>query len=109
MRRDRDRECRTRAQLARYPNLAAVEFDELPTERQPEPRPLRLLLRRPHLPELLEHRILVLWRNAPPGIADCPLHGPILWHCRDLDPAALRRELDRIRQEVQEDLPDLPF
>src|SRR5207245_5096751 len=30
-------------------------------------------------------------------------------HCRDLNTAALRRELDRIRQQVQDDLPNLPL
>src|SRR5215831_17223741 len=37
-----------------------MQLDELPGERQPESRPLDLLVRRAHLPELLEDRLLVL-------------------------------------------------
>ena len=48
-------------------------------------------------------------RDADTGIANRCLHGSVLWRCRDLDPAALRRELDRIGEQVQDDLPDLPL
>jgi signal transduction histidine kinase len=35
---------------------------------------------RPHLAELLEHLLLVLWRDANAGIADGYLHDVVLWH-----------------------------
>src|SRR2546422_826002 len=105
--RDRERERRTHAHLTLYPNPAAVEFDELSAQGQTEAGPLGLLFGCPDLPELLEHRLLVRERDADPRIADRHLHGPVLGHGRDPDPPALRRELDRIRQEVQDDLSDL--
>jgi hypothetical protein len=47
-----------------------VQLDELATEGQPQPGALHLLVRRPHLPELLEHRFLVLRGDADPGVVD---------------------------------------
>jgi hypothetical protein len=41
-----------------------VELDELPGERQPEPRPLDLLVRRPHLPVLFEVWVRASWTEA---------------------------------------------
>src|SRR5882724_3222079 len=64
--RDRERECRAHAHLALDPDSSTMEFDELPAERQPQAGPLHLLLRRPHLPELLEDRLLVLRGDADP-------------------------------------------
>src|SRR4030095_6343931 len=46
---------------------------------------------------------------ADPGITDRDLDQPVLWHSPNVDPPALRREFDRIRQQVQDDLPDLPL
>src|SRR4030095_12024724 len=68
--RDRERERRTLADLALDPDPPAVEFDELAAQGQPQPRALRLLLGRPHLAKLLEHRLLVFRRDADPGVAD---------------------------------------
>ncbi len=45
-----------------------MQLDELAAEGQPEPSPLRLLLGTPDLPELLEHRLLVLWGDPHPRI-----------------------------------------
>jgi GAF domain-containing protein len=42
-------------------------------------------------------------------VADRYLHRSILRQCSNVDPSTFRRELDRIRQEVQDDLADLPF
>jgi hypothetical protein len=53
--RHRERKCRARPQLTLDPDFSAVEFDELAAQRQAQPRPLRLLLRRAHLSKLLEH------------------------------------------------------
>src|SRR4030095_12845202 len=93
---DREPEGRAVTQLALDPDLAAVQLDELPAEGQAEPGALDLLLRRPHLPELLEHRLLILRCYADPSVADRHLHEAILRHCRDLDLPALRRELDGV-------------
>src|SRR4029453_7887838 len=91
------------------PDLAPVQLDELPAEGQSQPCALYLLVRRPHLAELLEHRLLILGCDADASVADRPLHEAILRHGRDVDPAALRRELDGVGQEVEDDLPDLPL
>src|SRR5262249_43620169 len=91
-------ERRAHSQLALHPDPAAVQLDELPTQSQPQPRALHLLVRRPHLPELLEHRLLILWGDANAGVADGDLDEPVLWRGRDLDPPTLRGELDRIGQ-----------
>src|SRR5262245_30219196 len=95
--RNRERERRTHPELALHPDPAPVQLDELPTEGQPQPGALHLLLRPPHLPELLEHRLLILRRDTDAGVADRDLDQPVLWHCSDLDPPILRCELDRVR------------
>src|SRR5262245_32573798 len=107
--RNRERKRRTNPQHALHPDPAPVQLDELPTEGQPQPRTLHLLLRRPHLPELLEDLLLIFQSDANPGISDRDLHEAIPWHCAHIDPPTLRRELDRIGQKVQNNLADLPF
>ena len=62
--RDRERERRAPAHLALHPDPAAMQFHELPAEGQPKPRPLRLLVRRPHLAELFEDGSLILGGDA---------------------------------------------
>jgi len=49
--------------LAYDTDLAAVELDELAAQGESQPSAFRLLLRRPDLPEFLEHRLLVLGRD----------------------------------------------
>jgi len=70
----RERERRANAHLTLDPDLATVELDELSRERQAEASTFDFLLGRPDLPKLLEHRLLVLWRDADPGVADNPGH-----------------------------------
>jgi hypothetical protein len=89
---------RARSQLALHPDPAPVQLDELSTEGQSQPGTLHLLVRRPDLPELLEHRLLILRGDADAGVADRHLDGLILWRCGDLDPPTFGRELDRVRQ-----------
>src|SRR5215831_8656564 len=105
--RNREREDRARTLLALYPDPAAVQLDELPTQGQPEPRALYLLRRRAHLLELLEDLLLILRGDADPSVADRYLHESVPWHRTDINAPTLRRELDRIRQEVQDDLTEL--
>ncbi len=84
-----------------------MELDELPGEGQSEPRAFRLLVRRSHLSELLEHGLLILWRDPDTAVSDGDLDQPIGRSRPDVDPAALGGELDRVRQEIQQDLFDL--
>src|SRR5580765_6884667 len=51
---DRERERRTRTELALHPDPSTMQLDELPAEGQPKARSLSLLVRRPDLAELLE-------------------------------------------------------
>src|SRR5262249_17892127 len=64
--RQREAERRTNPYLALHPNLATVQLHELPTQGEPQPSALHLLRRRPDLPELLKHRLLVLLGDADP-------------------------------------------
>src|SRR5215471_9364113 len=96
--RQREGEGRPLPNLALHPDLAAVQLDELPTQSQSESSALHLLVCRPHLPELLEDRLLILEGDADAGIADRDLDEPVRWHGPDLDPPTCRRELDRIGQ-----------
>src|SRR5215510_7729040 len=107
--RDRERERRARAQLALDPDSSAVQLDELPAQGEPEPGALYLLVSRPHLTELLEHRLLILGGDADAGIADGDFDQSVLCYSYDLDASAFGRELDGIRQQVQDDLADLPL
>src|SRR5262249_39126454 len=102
--RNGERECRAHTQLTLDPDLAAVELHELTTQREHDLRALDLLRRRPHLTELLEHRFLVLGGDADSGVADQDLHVSIPWRRAHVDPPAFRRELDRVRQQVEDDL-----
>src|SRR5262245_3728898 len=95
------RERRARPQLALHPDPAPVQLDELPTEGQPQPRALHLLVRRPDLPELLEDGLLILRGDADAGVADRDLYETVFWIGPDLDAPTLRREIDRIRQQVR--------
>src|SRR5262249_4507735 len=61
---------RSLAHLALHPDPAPVQLDELPGQGQPEPGSLDLLVRRAHLPELLEDRLLILWRDAHARVGD---------------------------------------
>src|SRR5262245_59211730 len=96
--RNRERERRPHSDLTLHPDPAPVQLDELPTQGQPQPRALHLLVRCPDLPELLEHRLLILRGDADAGIADGDFDQSVLCYSYDLDPSAFRRELDGIRQ-----------
>src|SRR2546427_1258887 len=107
--RDREREGRPAAHFTLHPNSAPVQLDEPAAKGHPESRPLLSRRAGSDLTELLEHRVLVLRRDADPGIADRHFDRPVHRRCPHLDPAALWRELDRVRQQVQDDLPNLPL
>src|SRR5262245_17587515 len=105
--RNRERERRADADLALEPDATMVKLDELARQRETEAGAFDLLVRCSDLPELFEHRVLILGRNTDPGVAhrhlDEAVHRPRL----DSYPASFRGELDRVRQQVRDDLPDL--
>src|SRR4029453_4016133 len=77
--RDREGEGGAHAQLALHPDPPTVQFDELPAQGQSQSRALDLLVRRPHLTELLEHRLLILRGDADASIADGDFNQAVLW------------------------------
>src|SRR5215813_7488174 len=105
--RDRKREPRSLTDMTLDPDLAAMKLDELPRQCETEPRALDFLVGRPDLPKLLEHRLLILRRDADSGVAYRDLNGPVHRFRPDLNAAALGRELDRVRKQVQEHLANL--
>src|SRR3989454_232265 len=86
-----------------------MEFNELAAEGESEAGALHLLHRRPHLPELFEHRLLILRRDAHPGIAHGNLRRLVLPRGANFDSSPFGRELQSVREEVQEHLLDLPL
>src|SRR5262244_3743523 len=98
--RKRERERRAVPDLALHPDPPPVEFDELPRECEPEPRALHLLVRGPHLPELLEDRLLIFGGNADSGIRDGNLCRTVLQVGGDIDPPSLGGEFQGVGQEI---------
>src|SRR2546425_804478 len=107
--RKRERERRARAHLTLYPDPTAMELYEFLAQRQPQPCALRLLFRTPHLPELLEDRLLILGRDAHAGVRHRDLRHTVDQPGPDVDPTTCHREFQRVRQKVQEDLFELAF
>src|SRR5215471_13440072 len=106
----REGECEGRAlaDLAGQPDLAPVQLDKLPRERKPEPG--ALVSARPiaaHLAELLEHRRLVLRGDADSGVAHGNRDFSLALAEVDRHLPAFRRELDGVREQIQNDLPHL--
>src|SRR5439155_21878450 len=85
------------------------ELDELPREGQHKSCPLMLGPARSDLPELLEHRLLILRGNPHPGIGYRDLDYAVYDPPDHLNPATFRGELQGVRQEVQEHLLHLAF
>src|SRR5262249_43048898 len=106
---DREREGRPLPDLALDPDPPPVQLDELPAEGQPQPSALGLLVRSADLAELFEGRFLVLGRNADPSILHRDLNRSVTGSNRDLDAATLGGELDRVGEQIQDNLPDLPL
>src|SRR5215469_8344796 len=108
----REGECEGRAlaDLAGQPDLAPVQLDELPRERKPEAGalvPARTIAA--HLAELLEHRRLVLRGDADSGVAHGDRDFSLALAEVDRHLPAFRRELDGVREQIQDDLPHLPL
>ena len=88
---------------------AAHPYREVSTDRQPEAD--TLMARRRQVPvdlhERVEHPRELIGRNTPPGIADCDPCPIVIDLAEKRYRAAAVRELDRVRQEVEQDLPGL--
>ena len=61
------------------------------------------------LPELLEDQLLVVGRDPEPVVGHCNLDDAVAHPRLDVDAAARRRELDGVRQQVEDDLPQPPL
>jgi hypothetical protein len=61
------------------------------------------------LAELLEHLLLVLRGYANARVADRDLYASILGRGLYFDLSTLRRELDRVGEQIEEDLSNLAF
>src|SRR5260221_3358222 len=85
-----------------------VQRDETAREREPETRALVLAgAHAAKLPELLEDRVVVPRRDAHARVGHLDVEPVALRARRDSDFPAGRRELHRVRQEVDEDLLEL--
>src|SRR5712692_7637827 len=84
---NRERERGSATHFALHPQPAAVELDELSRQREPETGALALARGVAHLAELLEDRLLVLGRDADPGVGDRHLDAAVRGQRTHLDPA----------------------
>src|SRR4029078_7809431 len=76
-------------------------------DREAESRALGLRFSRTDLAELLEYGVLILGRDAHAGVGDRDLGIGIASAGPNFDLPALRRELQRVGQQVQQYLLDL--
>src|SRR5438093_1178286 len=95
-----ERERRSATHLALDPEAAAVELDKLSRQREAQTRALALPRGVAHLAELLEDRLLVLWRDADAGVGDRHLDNAVRGQRSHVDPATLGRELHGVGQQV---------
>jgi len=83
---------------------SAVQLNEFLRQGESQTSVLHLLVCRPHPAELLEYLVVILGGDADTGIGYGHLD-QFLVHCRlDVDPTALRGELDSVGEEVQDHL-----
>src|SRR6185436_890987 len=95
--RQREAEGRAASRRAIDPDCAAVQLDELPRQREPQPGALGLARRvLADLTELLEQLRLIVGRDADARVLDRDLDLVGVEHGADVDLAALRRELHRV-------------
>src|SRR5205823_5120285 len=88
------------------PEAASVQFDEALRECESESGPLALLDADVRLLELLEDPFPVVYGDTGPGVRHRDKHLSVLTRRRDDDASAPRRELDGVREQVEDDLPD---
>src|SRR5712691_5154598 len=88
-------------------DAAAVRFDDLAADCEPEACAADLArVRRVDAKELVEHVALLLGRDTEPGIPDGDAGEAAVRLGRELYAPALGRVLDRVREEVADDLGD---
>src|SRR5712692_4361896 len=97
------------ARLTLDPDPAAVQFDESFREREPEASALALLRADVGLLELLEDPLPVFGRNARASVGHRHLHLTVDLRRGYHDAASLRRELHRVREQVEDDLAQPPL
>src|SRR5438067_2671612 len=104
--RKREHEAAPMPGLAFDPDAPSVQFDETLRERESEAGALALPYADVRLLELLEDPFLVVCRDTGPGVRHRDQHLSVLPRRRDDDASAPRRELDRVREQVEDDLLD---
>src|SRR5262245_63828670 len=101
----REGERRPLVHVALDPDPPAVQLHELLGQGQPEPRALLLAGVVPaDLAELLEDGCLILRRDPDPGVTDSDRDHVPGHRGGEADPTAVRGELDRVGEQVQQDL-----
>ena len=84
-----------------------MQLHQPPREREAQAGPLDLVGPGADPPELLEDPLLILGSDADAGVADGDLDLVVDATRADLDAPAVRRELDRVGDQVDHDLLDL--
>ena len=90
------------AEAARHGDVPAVLLDDVLHDREPEPDPLARAAA--HLVELLEDVLEILLRDADALVRHRDLDRDGVLDRLDEDARAARRELDRVADEVDENL-----
>src|SRR5439155_7387851 len=108
-RRKRERERAPLARLALDPDAAAVQLDESFGQRQSEACPFPLVGAGLRLLELLEDPFLILGCDAGPRVGNQYAHLTVEPRRLEIDVPARRRELHRVRKEVEDHLPNPPL
>ncbi len=100
------REAASGSQLRDKLDPSAVGLDQPPGEGEPKARALLPDADLADLAELLEDQRLVRRRDPGSGVGDGHPHEAVVGDGLDRDRSAVRGELDRVRQEVVQDLAD---
>src|SRR5205807_4136910 len=90
------------------PEAATVQLDETPRQRKSQTRAL-LQMGRAGLLELLEDSLVVRHGDAGSIVAHAYDHLVACAVCTDVDMTATARELQRVRDQVEQDLLELPL
>ncbi len=77
-----------------------MELDELPAQRQAQPRSLGFLVRFADLTKFFEDRVMILRRDPDARVRHRDLSMPVCHARAHVDAAALRRELHRVGQKI---------
>src|SRR5438552_3148766 len=100
--RDREEEGAARARGALHPEASAVQLDEALRQREPEARAPLFDASRRGLLELPEDPVAILFGDADPAVPHRDAHLVAAPDGTDVDAALVGRELDRVREEVEE-------